>query len=1152
MSNNFLGVGGNSALSKNSTDGILNLLQLSFLGNNAGVNVNSSAAPATSINSLSSGIVPNTNNIMVAKSNFYSQTVANNLSGLGVSNIQQSIIPQSICNFIENCLDSQQQLNPNQPIVKTGRPIVNTANLATSNTQQHQQKRIERAQTIANVREMNGMSEQSIGNTFHMPQYIRGSSYNGAISKEEDGESTTMQSESMINEFKNALRIISSDVSANKQHRTGDNGSFSEFGEYVARDNYFNASSNNTLNNSANNFPIGTFSIEQATQPAANQTFPQTDYFNPATASQLMSNGINGTTSSHSFSGTGNHNNNNSNTTATNNNNNNGSGDGNQATRETGIIEKLLHSYGFIQCCERQARLFFHFSQFSGNIEHLKIGDPVEFEMTYDRRTGKPIASQVTKIAPEVVLSEERVTGTVTTEIKMDGSASETTTGRISYENRGECFFLPYTKDDVEGNVVLSSGDKVSFQIATNQRGNLGACHIRLENPVHPVKYRGVVCSMKESFGFIERADVVKEIFFHFSEAEGTVELRPGDDVEFIIQTRNGKEVACNISRLPPGSVVFEDIGTQQYKGQVLKPLERANPVRHNNDPLPGRIRYRAPDHSEVEVPFGDKDQKGDFTLRHGDWVQFLLATDRRDQLQRATSISLLEETFELSGERREQGMVASLKDGFGFLRCVDRNVRLFFHFTEVLDTTREIRVGDEVEFTTIQEPGSSFANNRLSAIRIKHLPPGKVQFETLMETNVEGTVTREAPRSPVKSQERMEGGVITYTQANTKKTIMYFLKDCEKPPRVGDNVRFDICQVKRNKELIAVNIVDVLCIQHQVQQQPGSVVDTGSVVLQTTSTVNSAPDSVRTTSALARNLNGKSDDVSSGASANTTKYQGFVAVLKENFGFIETIQHDEEVFFHFSNFIGNPSNLELGQEVEYTLSKRNGSNSGNCLPAENVKILQRGSISQPKVLDSAYNGIVTRPLRCINPDQEEYSGLIQLINDAGEPVSSHEFGITSLINKRDLLQKDDPVVFKVDEASRAVDVTAVRKKKRAIVDSIKGQFGFLNFEVDEGKKLFFHMSEVHGNHNNLYPGDSVEFSVVTNQRNGKSSACNVVKISENVAPRPDRLLSRLKLHSSIDESMPRLILIRSPKGPEGKGFSSAYRQPRLSGVFAE
>lgn len=73
--------------------------------------------------------------------------------------------------------------------------------------------------------------------------------------------------------------------------------------------------------------------------------------------------------------------------------------------------------------------------------------------------------------------------------------------------------------------------------------------------------------------------------------------------------------------------------------------------------------------------------------MKHGDWVQFLLATDRRDQLQRATSISLLEETFKVSGEKREQGVVSSLKEGFGFLRCVERSVRIFFHFTEVLDT---------------------------------------------------------------------------------------------------------------------------------------------------------------------------------------------------------------------------------------------------------------------------------------------------------------------------------------------------------------------------------------------------------------------------------------------------------------------------------
>lgn len=77
--------------------------------------------------------------------------------------------------------------------------------------------------------------------------------------------------------------------------------------------------------------------------------------------------------------------------------------------------------------------------------------------------------------------------------------------------------------------------------------------------------------------------------------------------------------------------------------------------------------------------------------MRHGDWVQFLLATDRRDQLQRATAIALLDETFEVSGERREQGMISSLKEGFGFIRCVDRSARLFFHFTEILDTVSSL-----------------------------------------------------------------------------------------------------------------------------------------------------------------------------------------------------------------------------------------------------------------------------------------------------------------------------------------------------------------------------------------------------------------------------------------------------------------------------
>ncbi|XP_026762174.1 cold shock domain-containing protein E1 [Galleria mellonella] len=768
--------------------------------------------------------------------------------------------------------------------------------------------------------------------------------------------------------------------------------------------------------------------------------------------------------------------------------------------RETGIIEKLLHSYGFIQCCERQARLFFHFSQFTGNIEHLKIGDPVEFEMTYDRRTGKPIASNVTKIAPEVVLSEARVTGTVTTEVKGEGSGDNT--GRISYENRGECFFLPYTKDDVEGNVTLHTGDAVSFQIATNQRGTLGACHVRFENPVHPVKYHGVICSMKENFGFIERADVVKEIFFHYSEAKTKEELMLGDDVEFIIQTRNGKEVACNITKLPSGSVVFEDVSPEIMRGQVLKPLEKGTMVRvPQNDPLPGRIRYRAADHSEVEVPFGDKDQCGEFTLRHGDWVQFQVATDRRDQLKRATNISLLDESFNVSGERREQGVVCSLRDGFGFIRCVDREQNMFFHFAEVLRLGHKLSVGDEVEFTV--DPVATFSNmnTRQSAIRIKHLPPGTVQFETLIERGVRGVVTKEAQlfnslSSPSRATPGEFNGLITCQINGSKKTISFMAKKCESKmlPRVGDKVMFDIYQVKRTKALVAMSVQ----IQHSL-------------------------------------TNGNS---SNGAANSRAIMQGFIAALKDGFGFIETSDHTKEVFFHFSNLDGNPDGLELGTEVEYMLGRINGS-GGGCASAELVRVLPKGTIHIAKPLEPTLNGTVTRTLRALNPDQPQYSGMIQ-VEGAG---TTYEFGIMGLACKREILQVGDPVTFQADMEGRATNIVPIRKKRRATVDAIKGVFGFLYLESEDNRRLFFHMSEVRGNASDLQPGDTVEFVMLTNPRNGKSSACNVVKIGSKAptkarTERPERLLSRLRTASLEEAAGPRVIVIRPPRGPDGsRGF---------------
>ena len=299
----------------------------------------------------------------------------------------------------------------------------------------------------------------------------------------------------------------------------------------------------------------------------------------------------------------------------------------------------------------------------------MKLGDPVEFEMTYDRRTGKPIASHVVKITNEAFMAEElsteRVTGFITAEISQERE------GRVAYENRGECFFLPFSKDDIEDDQSLNSKDSVTFYIGTDKSGNLRARHVRLETPT-PQRHSGVICTLKDSFGFIERSDIVKEIFFHSSECKDFKDLLLGDDVEFCIQTRNGKEVAVNVNKLSPGSVVFEDISEESYTGRIIKSLERQNshsssrsqsslPSGTPTDPFPGRIVYNKSG-DEVEIPFGDRDVKGEYTLQTDDFVRFRIVTDRRDSLKHATAVDLLEETFTVTNEHREHGYVAALK----------------------------------------------------------------------------------------------------------------------------------------------------------------------------------------------------------------------------------------------------------------------------------------------------------------------------------------------------------------------------------------------------------------------------------------------------------------------------------------------------------
>uniref|UniRef100_A0A8C2DZC1 Cold shock domain-containing protein E1 n=1 Tax=Cyprinus carpio TaxID=7962 RepID=A0A8C2DZC1_CYPCA len=766
--------------------------------------------------------------------------------------------------------------------------------------------------------------------------------------------------------------------------------------------------------------------------------------------------------------------------------------------RETGVVEKLLASYGFIQCSERQARLFFHCSQYNGNLQELKIGDDVEFEVSSDRRTGKPIAVKLVKIKAEM-LPEERISGQVGPDLHaspltvlhgfihpvvsaipshLDGKSApgQVPTGSVCYERNGEVFYLTYTPEDVEGNVTLDTGDKVNFYMETNKHTGAVSAHNIVLVKKKQSRCQGVVCATKEAFGFIERGDVVKEIFFHYSEFKGDLEaLQAGDDVEFSIKERNGKEVATDVRLLPQGTVIFEDISIETFEGTVTKVIPKV-PTKNQNDPLPGRISARI-NFTDKELLFGEKDTKSKVTLLEGDHVQFNISTDRRDKLERATNIDILPDTFHFTKEAREMGVIAAMRDGFGFIKCVDRDARMFFHFSEVLEES-QLHISDEVEFTVVPDMLSAQRNH---AVRIKKLPKGTVSFHTQSELRFVGVVEKEAApattaknSSPSKGKEKdAEEGLIAYEESGVKSTLPYYIKDLEGGayPQLGDKVEFSISEVKRTGQQSAVSL---------------------------------------------KILN---------RAVGTKRLLGYIATLKDNCGFIETANHDQEIFFHYS-----------------TLSPRAKETKSVLRRSPKLQLVCLNGVEEDES-NTMFLGKVIRPLRSVDPSQNDYQGLIE-ITEEGDKGQSYPFGIVGVANKGDCLQKGEMVKFQLCTVAQTGQKMAcnIVPQRRALVECVKDQFGFITYEVGESKKLFFHVKEVQDGLE-LQAGDEVEFSVILNQRTGKCSACNVRRVSEGpkpvATPRPDRLVNRLKSITLDDTNAPRLVIIRQPRGPDNsKGFN--------------
>ena len=79
------------------------------------------------------------------------------------------------------------------------------------------------------------------------------------------------------------------------------------------------------------------------------------------------------------------------------------------------------------------------------------------------------------------------------------------------------------------------------------------------------------------------------------------------------------------------------------------------------------------------------------------------------------------------------------------------------------------------------------------------------------------------------------------------------------------------------------------------------------------------------------------------------------------------------------SNFEGDPGDLDLGDEVEYTLAKKT-----NKVSAENLRKVKSGTVAPEELVPGLLDGKIIRCMRIINPEQDEYPGLVQCGVDGG------------------------------------------------------------------------------------------------------------------------------------------------------------------------
>ncbi|CAG9461284.1 unnamed protein product [Pedinophyceae sp. YPF-701] len=311
-----------------------------------------------------------------------------------------------------------------------------------------------------------------------------------------------------------------------------------------------------------------------------------------------------------------------------------------------------------------------------------------------------------------------------------------------------------------------------------------------------------------------------------------------------------------------------------------------------------------------------------------------------------------------------EKGIVVSTRENYGFVRSEFRPADVFFHFSEVTApdgapqpaptppeapapatedgvtktfphrghvATPHVAPGTCAEFQVVHNA----MTGKLNAVNLRVLEPGSVSLERTLPDTYIGTVSAECAsrsrgahrgkgaRGQITALEKAGGGALAEPAAPAEGAVpapesprlrdvfSYHVKDVVGPPPVaGQRVEFRVCEEKASGKRRAVGVTGL-----------AAVVDRATI-------------------------------------AGMERVQGFVAALKDTYGFVRCAGRLAQVFFHSSEVDGGVEGLDVGQEVSFvvTTDVRTGKDA-----AVSVSRLPAGTVTAEVRVPGVFKGRVVQ-----------------------------------------------------------------------------------------------------------------------------------------------------------------------------------------------